>query len=346
MMVNKEKKKKYGFTLTELLAVIVVLAIIFSITIIFSGGIIGDVTKNIDDATKKIILNAANEYVIEFRKTNDKWKENVDENGEISFCVSLQSLIDKGYYDDKDEYVSKNKDKILVSVRMDTSKVLDFNLVENNDENINNYCIYNKSNSDLDNRVGDITIRDDSDKENIGKLSYKVDKIDGKNYDVDINFSTTLSIETVERTVPVYVVIVLDNSGSMSGTAWNNARTAAISLSNTIISNLDDANIAFNNYDKNYVSVFKEYSYDKDKFYLDYYYMKIEYDDNKDNNICLYNLDNFLISEVLYDDFFDEDGDIIDIDKYVDYLDVVRYEFNYNYKSKMFELNKIIRIEN
>lgn len=244
MMVNKEKKKKYGFTLTELLAVIVVLAIIFSITIIFSGGIIGDVTKNIDDATKKIILNAANEYVIEFRKTNDKWKENVDENGEISFCVSLQSLIDKGYYDDKDEYVSKNKDKILVSVRMDTSKVLDFNLVENNDENINNYCIYNKSNSDLDNRVGDITIRDDSDKENIGKLSYKVDKIDGKNYDVDINFSTTLSIETVERTVPVYVVVVLDNSGSMSGTAWNNARTAAISLSNTIISNLDDANIA------------------------------------------------------------------------------------------------------
>lgn len=109
-------------------------------------------------------------------------------------------------------------------------------------------------------------------------------------------------------------------------------------------------NIAFNNYDKNYVSVFKEYSYDKDKFYLDYYYMKIEYDnnkdDNKDNNICLYNLDDFLISEVLSDDFFDEDGDIIDIDKYVDYLDVVRYEFNYNYKSKMFELNKIIRIEN
>lgn len=204
----------------------------------------GDVTSKIDDATKKIIKNAANEYVIEFRNSNSDWKENIDESGEINFCVSLQSLIDKGYYDDKDEYVRENKDKILVSVKMNTSKVLDFNIIENNDENINNYCIYNKSNSDLDNRVGDITIRDDNDEEDIGKLSYKVNKIDGKNYDVDINFSTTLSIETVERTVPVYVVVVLDNSGSMSGTAWNNARTAAISLSNTIINKLDEANIA------------------------------------------------------------------------------------------------------
>lgn len=243
-MIINMRKKKYGFTLIELLAVIVVLAIIFSITIIFSGVLMGDVTSKIDDATKKIIKNAANEYVIEFRNSNSDWKENIDESGEINFCVSLQSLIDKGYYDDKDEYVRENKDKILVSVKMNTSKVLDFNIIENNDDNINNYCIYNKSSSDLDNRVGDITIRDDNDEEDIGKLSYKVDKLDGKNYDVDINFSTTLSIETVERTVPVYVVVVLDNSGSMSGTAWNNARTAAISLSNTIINNLDEANIA------------------------------------------------------------------------------------------------------
>lgn len=52
------------------------------------------------------------------------------------------------------------------------------------------------------------------------------------------------------------------------------------------------------------------------------------------------------MNEVSYNEFYDEDGGVLDIDKYVDYLDVVRYEFNYNYKSKMFELNKIIRIEN
>lgn len=109
-------------------------------------------------------------------------------------------------------------------------------------------------------------------------------------------------------------------------------------------------NIAFNSYDKNYISVFKEYSYNKDKLYIDYYYTKVEYDDmedkNESNNIRLYNIDGKLMTEVSYNEFYDEDGGVLDIDSYVEYFDIVRYEFKYNYKSKKFILDKVVRVEN
>lgn len=109
-------------------------------------------------------------------------------------------------------------------------------------------------------------------------------------------------------------------------------------------------NIAFNSYDKNYISAFKEYSYDKDKLYIDYYYTKIEYDDiedkNESNNIRLYNIDGILMNEVSYNEFYDEDGGVLDIDSYVEYFDIVRYELKYNYESKKFILDKIVRVEN
>lgn len=100
-----------------------------------------------------------------------------------------------------------------------------------------------------------------------------------------------------------------------------------------------------------YISIFKDYSYDSDKLYLDYYYTKVEYDDELDkdtddnNNIRLYNIDNILIYELNYDEFFSEDGLVINQDNYINYFDVIRYEFSYNYEDNIFILDKLIRIE-
>lgn len=241
------KKKKYGYTLVELLAVIAVVSIILSITIYFMGNIFDSVADKIDKTTKNMILDAANEYVIEYRNKG-QWKENVSDEGNVTFCVSLNSLLETGYYDTDDEYVIKNKDKLLVSVIMNSKKVSKYSLIDVDDAI--GICNYSISDSELNRVNGKIDIMDDSNENSIGNLEYQINNVKGKKYDVDINFLAELGIETIERTVPVYVAIVLDNSGSMVGTAWNNAKEAAIKLSETIINELDDSQVALIQYNE------------------------------------------------------------------------------------------------
>ena len=243
-----ERKVRRGFTLVELLAVILVLALILVLVSFMMGNIFGNVLSKIDNATKNVIVDAAEEYVLEYRKKTDSWKENVDSNGNITFCVSLNSLLETGYYDYDDEYVVDNKDKLFVSVLIDDKKVFKYDLIDDSD--VDGVCGYTLSDSSLNRHDGKIDIMDDNNENSIGNLEYQISEIDGKKYDVDINFLAELGVETVERTVPVYVAIILDNSGSMVGTAWNNARTAAIQLSETIINDLDDSQVALIQYNE------------------------------------------------------------------------------------------------
>lgn len=103
-------------------------------------------------------------------------------------------------------------------------------------------------------------------------------------------------------------------------------------------------NIAYNGDKPLVISECKKYGYDSDIFYIDYYYFKVEYDTDS-NNINLYNIDNIFVSKLLYDDLFD-DNDVLKINNYINYFDVVRYEFKYDYSDKMYVLNKLFRMEN
>ena len=240
-----EDSKKSGFTLIELLAVIVVLVLIFSITFFFSGNIFGGVADKVDKTTKKMILDATNEYVLEYRN-KDWWKEDINGSGDITFCVSLESLLETGYYDSDDKYVLENKDKLLVSAVIDSKKVIKYDLIDYNDAK--DKCNYSFNESLLDKDNGKIDIIGDNNEDSIGSLEYNVDKIDNNNYDVNIDFLVELGIDVVEKAAPVYVAIILDNSGSMVGNAWNNARAAAIKLSDTIINSLDNSYVALVQY--------------------------------------------------------------------------------------------------
>ena len=96
-LINKKNGKR-GFTLIELMAILIILALIVMLSSTVINNIFDDVEKRVDKTTKNVIISAANDYVLEYRKKND-WKENVANNGDITFCVSMNSLLDTGYYD-------------------------------------------------------------------------------------------------------------------------------------------------------------------------------------------------------------------------------------------------------
>ena len=148
--VNRKKNKRFyinGFTLVELLATIVVLAIICGIVIYVTINVIND-TK---DKSYKVIINnienVAMEYAIE-NKNNIVWNYNNIDDSEQYYCVNIQKLIDTGYfkedildsYIDKDVLVNSN-DYIYLEMDSNTMVVTkNILLSTNNDSNYNNLC--------------------------------------------------------------------------------------------------------------------------------------------------------------------------------------------------------------
>lgn len=238
--------KKKGFTLIELLATIVIVALVFIITgvLIFNRK---DVVDRLDAAQKKLILNSASDFVNEFRNRKDNWIENVSDDG-ASFCISLNSLIDLGFFkSSSDEYIMENKDKLLVSVKVDTNQVYSYDIINNLEDEINASCLYENIDSFLSGTNDSVDIKNDNDAV-IGKLDYDVTKISNTKYDVKTGLNLNLSSDIIEVDAPVYVAIVLDNSGSMIGDAWDKAKEASIKLSETIVGNITNSKVALIQY--------------------------------------------------------------------------------------------------
>jgi competence protein ComGC len=84
--------KNKGFTLAEILGVIVLLALISIISISQITNRINSTKSKISDAQKKIILNAAQLYVDDKKLLYEKKESN-------TYCIFVESLI-------KDEYLS------------------------------------------------------------------------------------------------------------------------------------------------------------------------------------------------------------------------------------------------
>lgn len=242
-MKDKRFIKRRAFTLTELLAVILVLSLISSICIGIVMYSLKDVNNLIDDTTKEEIFSSAKQYALEFRN-KDSWEESIDIDGNIIFCVSLDSLIDKGYFQTKKNNYDKFKDKYAVRFVIKNG-VYSYEFVNLSDiTDDSDICKYGKRTSELmdseNNKFTDeIKISDSSeetkeDSKDFGKFNYDLVKTNESkyllNYNLDLNF-----YDIVETKNNVYVNLVIDGSGSMVDTGSDGKKTGFVTSMNTMI---------------------------------------------------------------------------------------------------------------
>ena len=109
-MFNKVKKMikgEKGFTLVELLAVIVILGIIVAIAIPAIGNVISQADEDADEATQSMIVDAARLYEMQEYTGDDD-----------AFSVSVGTLLTEGYLEERqgsldelsEKEVTKNTD--------------------------------------------------------------------------------------------------------------------------------------------------------------------------------------------------------------------------------------------
>ena len=146
--LDKKDKTKKGFTLVELLAVIVV------ITLISGVGII-TYLKTINNSKSKATLLAINNikeaaYLYSKEGTDEiewvnSYNQNGDKNGKYA-CVSVQQLINKGYF--KDNFLDK---EIYKNSKIDKNTFIEVSMGTNND---NLKVVVNKNDNTKDKCIG------------------------------------------------------------------------------------------------------------------------------------------------------------------------------------------------
>ena len=97
---------KKGFTLVELLAVIVILAVLALITTVAVNDILSDSKDTLSDTQKHNIEESAETYYI---------KEGMNAD---ATCISISDLISKGYIDAKEVKDPKTKETLTGSVKI------------------------------------------------------------------------------------------------------------------------------------------------------------------------------------------------------------------------------------
>ena len=83
------KKNKKGFTLVELLGVIIILALIFALALPSVINILRKAEIKIDDATKKVIVDATEDYL----------SKNTNIINNDYYCIKILDLIENGFID-------------------------------------------------------------------------------------------------------------------------------------------------------------------------------------------------------------------------------------------------------
>lgn len=142
----KENRGKRGFTLVELLAVIVVLGICTGIGISVSRGLLNKNSAKAKEVNLESVYKSAIMYTEEYKKADD-WVvdvnraessgSNVKTTGDEFICMSVKNLIDKGYID-RDASLPDN-------VTMDSLLLLKRNRDTKSYEKLGDYIINNEN---------------------------------------------------------------------------------------------------------------------------------------------------------------------------------------------------------
>lgn len=268
-MLKKRRIKGTGFTLIELLVTIAILSIIFVVGFFAINGLFGNSEDKVNKITKKMIINAAEQYAMEF-KDDENWNEIIsDDSNEEKFCISIESLIDYGYFHRNNKEIDEAKDRYVVVMQLKDG-VYNYELVDLIQEGIEDLsCVSYEYDFT-------ITKNDDTNSEifddkgtSIGNFDYDIEKIDNNYIRTKIDSKIDFEIEHYETPKDIYVILILDTSSSMiynpSTDSYEsnyykflNAKNAAIDLSKKVVDKLD-ANVALFQYDT-YVSLKREFN--------------------------------------------------------------------------------------
>ena len=237
-------EKKKGFTLIELLITIAVIALVFVIGSIYIYSLIDDSTDTMNKATELLILNAAEEYAVEF-SNDSNWKEQIDDNGNKVFCITLESLINYGYFGANQEKVNEYKNKYSIKMTV-TNGVYSYEVIDKS--NADKICSYFKEEINVtENSNGNFSILEEN--VSIGDINYNVNKVEENIFEMNIKLGIDFKVNEIVKTIPTYLSFVVDNSGSMKNNdKYKDAKNAAINFSNTIINDIDNSQISLIQY--------------------------------------------------------------------------------------------------
>ena len=137
MQVNDNNERKRMF-LVELMIAICLLALVFLGSFILIKGIIDNSKTQMDDTTKNIIIETAEDYTKEYRES-DEWKEEVN-NGNKCFCIALDLMFDLKN-NSNENYIEQYKDKYIVKISLEND-IYDYQVIEK--ELVGDKCNYYK----------------------------------------------------------------------------------------------------------------------------------------------------------------------------------------------------------
>ena len=246
-------RDKKGFTLVELLAVIIILALIVSITLYAFTSIIGKSKNTTNKIEAKELIDASMAYYNEYKNT-DNYKYHTVSDVKYS-CISVQSLIDKGYYKSNVEFSNDNiNTSTVVKIMEQKNGVTDYDITTSSDSE----CGYANYSASMDNYSF-------TKKSNDGLVVFSGNIKNNNNgtYDFSLKIDANKIFKTETITNPVYVLIILDRSSSVLTTKYNRAVDIIKNMSNNLINNhkLENSKIGLISYVRDNTAVNREFAH-------------------------------------------------------------------------------------
>ena len=122
---------KKGFTLIELIGVIVILSIIIVVGFPKIMGGLESVENNISEANEKFIFSKTEEYLNKYVDDKDPYGKNYPRTINASYCISTTTLNNQGYL--SDTFVAKEleSEEYFIQVKINSKRTLEYTLVKN-----------------------------------------------------------------------------------------------------------------------------------------------------------------------------------------------------------------------
>ena len=119
--LRKMLKKQEGFTLVELMIVVVILGILAGIGVQQYANVQQRAKEAADKANRKVLTNATNMWLILGPGLDEKEVKEVNENGEPVYEVTKEDLV-PWYVDEWPDYPLNEEERYIVTVTVETEE--------------------------------------------------------------------------------------------------------------------------------------------------------------------------------------------------------------------------------